>query len=247
MFSFSIFFFFFFHRQSRVFTRAFDSRFQGVCIGHTLFLFYFCFFFFFFFCWCTHRFFFFNDTATTEIYTNLNTLSLHDALPIQVLLLQSGRCFFFKVHTSQKTVAFLASRKIILIIIIKMLSVLKDLGLLQGRLRNPVYLDRKIPKTRRSKEYDCNNKNVEEFYVDFINEAKRKDLRCSWHSTVLHITAHKSLHCEGINSWDRIEVSFSPTSLPPLTSTPKGSSSKPVNNVVQISLRQKLIVQRLQF
>eukprot|EP01026_Neomeris_dumetosa_P061477 TRINITY_DN58049_c0_g1_i10.p3 TRINITY_DN58049_c0_g1~~TRINITY_DN58049_c0_g1_i10.p3 ORF type:complete len:143 (+),score=4.92 TRINITY_DN58049_c0_g1_i10:38-466(+) len=110
MFSFSIFFFFFFHRQSRVFTRAFDSRFQGVCIGHTLFLFYFCFFFFFFFCWCTHRFFFFNDTATTEIYTNLNTLSLHDALPIQVLLLQSGRCFFFKVHTSQKTVAFLARK-----------------------------------------------------------------------------------------------------------------------------------------
>src|SRR6056300_598927 len=27
-------------------------------------------------------FFFFNDTATTEIYTKLNTLSLHDALPI---------------------------------------------------------------------------------------------------------------------------------------------------------------------
>src|SRR6056300_1087671 len=27
-------------------------------------------------------FFFFNDTATPEIYTNLNTLSLHDALPI---------------------------------------------------------------------------------------------------------------------------------------------------------------------
>src|SRR6056300_1265343 len=26
--------------------------------------------------------FFFNDTATTEIYTNLNTLSLHDAFPI---------------------------------------------------------------------------------------------------------------------------------------------------------------------
>eukprot|EP01043_Picozoa_sp_COSAG02_P124989 COSAG02_NODE_62086_length_267_cov_0.464286_1_plen_61_part_01 len=26
-------------------------------------------------------FIFFNDTATTEIYTNLNTLSLHDALP----------------------------------------------------------------------------------------------------------------------------------------------------------------------
>src|SRR6056300_1449984 len=28
------------------------------------------------------NFFFFNDTATTEIYTNLNTLSLHEALPI---------------------------------------------------------------------------------------------------------------------------------------------------------------------
>src|SRR5881628_3102931 len=26
--------------------------------------------------------FFFNDTATTEIYTSVNTLSLHDALPI---------------------------------------------------------------------------------------------------------------------------------------------------------------------
>src|SRR6056300_278717 len=26
--------------------------------------------------------FFFNDTATTEIYTRLHTLSLHDALPI---------------------------------------------------------------------------------------------------------------------------------------------------------------------
>src|SRR2546430_14586410 len=32
-------------------------------------------------------FFFFNDTATTEIYT----LSLHDALPIWILL--SGACF----------------------------------------------------------------------------------------------------------------------------------------------------------
>src|SRR3546814_20531317 len=34
---------------------------------------------------CLHlfdSFFFFNDTATTEIYTCLHTLSLHDALPI---------------------------------------------------------------------------------------------------------------------------------------------------------------------
>src|SRR6186713_3758661 len=30
-------------------------------------------------------FFFFNDTATTEIYTPLYTLSLHDALPIYAL------------------------------------------------------------------------------------------------------------------------------------------------------------------
>src|SRR6058998_199524 len=30
----------------------------------------------------TATFFFFNDTATTEIYTVMNTLSLHDALPI---------------------------------------------------------------------------------------------------------------------------------------------------------------------
>src|SRR6056300_1825058 len=29
------------------------------------------------------NFFFCNDTATTEIYTNLNILSLHDALPIR--------------------------------------------------------------------------------------------------------------------------------------------------------------------
>src|SRR5213079_1654043 len=31
-------------------------------------------------------FFFFNDTATTEIYTTTDTLSLHDALPISVLV-----------------------------------------------------------------------------------------------------------------------------------------------------------------
>ena len=30
-------------------------------------------------------FFFFNDTATTEIYTTHNTLSLHDALPIYMI------------------------------------------------------------------------------------------------------------------------------------------------------------------
>ena len=36
---------------------------------------------------CSYDFFFFNDTATTEIYT----LSLHDALPIFVLLAVGDR------------------------------------------------------------------------------------------------------------------------------------------------------------
>src|SRR6056300_1483014 len=36
-------------------------------------------------------FFFFNDTATTEIYTDLNTLSLHDALPIYSSHIQKSR------------------------------------------------------------------------------------------------------------------------------------------------------------
>src|SRR3546814_17175552 len=31
---------------------------------------------------CVYTFFFVNETATTEIYTYLHTLSLHDALPI---------------------------------------------------------------------------------------------------------------------------------------------------------------------
>src|SRR3546814_12644294 len=35
-------------------------------------------------------FFFFNDTATTEIYTYVHTLSLHDALPILAAVLLAG-------------------------------------------------------------------------------------------------------------------------------------------------------------
>src|SRR5213594_784327 len=35
-------------------------------------------------------FFFFNDTATTEIYTSVHTLSLHDALPIPDAELKSN-------------------------------------------------------------------------------------------------------------------------------------------------------------
>src|SRR3546814_14552575 len=34
-------------------------------------------------------FFFFNDTATTEIYTYCHTLSLHDALPISMIVSQT--------------------------------------------------------------------------------------------------------------------------------------------------------------
>src|SRR6056300_1007744 len=43
------------------------------------------------FCYAALCFFFFNDTATTEIYTNLNTLPLHDALPIYSSHIQKSR------------------------------------------------------------------------------------------------------------------------------------------------------------
>src|SRR5881227_4393091 len=36
-------------------------------------------------------FFFFNDTATTEIYTTVHTLSLHDALPFCDFLTEHGQ------------------------------------------------------------------------------------------------------------------------------------------------------------
>src|SRR6059036_2604029 len=39
-------------------------------------------------------FFFFNDTATTEIYTTYDTLSLHDALPIHEVGERDGSCYF---------------------------------------------------------------------------------------------------------------------------------------------------------
>src|SRR6187431_3792506 len=37
-------------------------------------------------------FFFFNDTATTEIYTTVHTLSLHDALPISPAACRLSAC-----------------------------------------------------------------------------------------------------------------------------------------------------------
>src|SRR5881398_4239282 len=40
-------------------------------------------------------FFFFNDTATTEIYTLSDTLSLHDALPISGSA-SAGRCSWWR-------------------------------------------------------------------------------------------------------------------------------------------------------
>src|SRR5210317_2095367 len=49
-------------------------------------------------------FFFFNDTATTEIYTLSYTLSLHDALPIchiQKSRMPSSACDKKKEHTSE--------------------------------------------------------------------------------------------------------------------------------------------------
>src|SRR5881275_3470302 len=40
--------------------------------------------------------FFFNDTATTEIYTVPYTLSLHDALPISVVVVTPDRVLWLK-------------------------------------------------------------------------------------------------------------------------------------------------------
>src|SRR5256885_15920829 len=51
-------------------------------------------------------FFFFNDTATTEIYT----LSLHDALPICTD--SSGRCVFTGTRTFEPTVGATASLQV---------------------------------------------------------------------------------------------------------------------------------------
>ena len=52
------------------------------------------------------RFFFFNDTATTEIYT----LSLHDALPIS---LKKYELKIYKLSVSERTKSFKVANKII--------------------------------------------------------------------------------------------------------------------------------------
>src|SRR5216110_3731342 len=60
--------------------------------------------------------FFFNDTATTEIYTSSHTLSLHDALPIYP---ERGHCCHChpdrheKVHRSEEHTSELQSRELI--------------------------------------------------------------------------------------------------------------------------------------
>src|SRR5476651_632532 len=51
---------------------------------------------------CYVFFFFFNDTATTEIYT----LSLHDALPIACTGRLSNRVYSFFVETGEREAAF---------------------------------------------------------------------------------------------------------------------------------------------
>jgi cystathionine beta-synthase len=45
--------------------------------------------------------FFFNDPATTEIYTAVHTLSLHDARPIFVLLPDTGRNYLSKLYNDE--------------------------------------------------------------------------------------------------------------------------------------------------
>src|SRR3546814_18974004 len=49
---------------------------------------------------CASRFSLFclNDTATTEIYTYWHTLSLHDALPISLVLVLINRADEFVIH-----------------------------------------------------------------------------------------------------------------------------------------------------
>src|SRR3546814_12814477 len=50
-------------------------------------------------------FFFFNDTATTEIYTYLYTLSLHYALPICLILPTAGNTTILVVDDNEDLVA----------------------------------------------------------------------------------------------------------------------------------------------
>src|SRR6058998_4428267 len=57
-------------------------------------------------------FFFFNDTATTEIYTVMNTLSLHDALPISRAawrFRRRGRCAAHECARSEEHTSELQS------------------------------------------------------------------------------------------------------------------------------------------
>src|SRR5881227_4450608 len=65
---------------------------------------------------CVFIFFFFNDTATTEIYTTVHTLSLHDALPISVVCGQShcpGPCPGLARRRSEEHTSELQSRTVI--------------------------------------------------------------------------------------------------------------------------------------
>src|SRR5213083_2357009 len=61
--------------------------------------------------------FFFNDTATTEIYTTANTLSLHDALPISSptspALPTNASCWPIRRHRSEEHTSELQSLAVI--------------------------------------------------------------------------------------------------------------------------------------
>ena len=55
--------------------------------------------------------FFFNDTATTEIYTGEDTLSLHDALPISFVCIVTTILVFIATVTTVAIVSRLIARK----------------------------------------------------------------------------------------------------------------------------------------
>src|SRR5881296_3720875 len=76
-----------------------------------------------------HGFFFFNDAATTELYTLLYTLSLHDALPILILVSiarRSGMFQYLAVWSAQKARANPAGILLLLQLTTAVVSALLD-------------------------------------------------------------------------------------------------------------------------
>src|SRR5207253_9308793 len=83
----------------------------STCTRHTAYLLHFRFYFGRYFRSLLCSFFFFNDTATTEIYT----LSLHDALPILLMAssvrLKPLNCSRLPCVYAQETLTFLLTQK----------------------------------------------------------------------------------------------------------------------------------------